>query len=269
MELTAEKIVISVIIPTYKPDKNNLIECINSLVKQSLKYSLFEVIIILNGSDDSFRQLVNEILQDSKLNYKIFICSLANVSNARNIGLNNKVGEYVCFLDDDDFVSDNYLENLLEIAEKDSIIVSNVTCYNDETCEMIPDYITKSFANCYNREVSFFAKRKFLSSACCKLIPSQIISYRRFNVKYVISEDALFMALISDKIRDIKLANFDTFYYRRIRTGSASRSLNVKSRLVNILRLQLEFIIMYLSNPLRYNPLFFASRIIALFKSIK
>ena len=61
-----------------------------------------------------------------KINIKILYAETAGAANARNIGLRYASGNYICFLDDDDLISENYLMDLLEKVEKEknAIVVS-------------------------------------------------------------------------------------------------------------------------------------------------
>lgn len=256
---------ISIIIPTYRPE-DYLKECLNSLDLQTLDKSQYEVIIILNGEKHPFYTHIKETLEQYSFYSRLLYTSVSGVSNARNIGLNNVRGDFVCFIDDDDFVSPNYLENLYKLAQIDSshVVVSNVHTI-DANGLIGFDYISKAYAkNKVLQSRSIIKKRSFLSSCCCKLIPRQIIGTRRFVLDFSIGEDSLFMALISDRIEDIVLAPDDTVYYRRLRINSASRKKrDTQTIWRNKLRLIMTYVKIYLDGYNRYNPLLFLSRIIA------
>ena len=79
------------------------------------------------------------------LKYKLLYTEISGVSNARNIGLDNASGEYVCFIDDDDMISNNYLKELYAIAAVDSLVVTNVLTF-DRTIEYLgKDYLSHAF----------------------------------------------------------------------------------------------------------------------------
>ena len=98
---------ISVIIPTYKPGAY-IYECLDSIINQTLDCKLYEILIILNGFSEPYYKCIASYTDYN--NVKILYESMASVSNARNKGLEVAKGEYICFIDDDDVVYSNYLE---------------------------------------------------------------------------------------------------------------------------------------------------------------
>lgn len=138
---------ISVIIPTYKP-KEYLFECLQSLSKQTLDKTQFEVLIVLNGCCEPYATEIKKYINNNLPNGHLFIESLGNVSNARNIGIDNSKGEYITFIDDDDYVSSQFLEKLLERANKKTVALSMSYSFNDGD------------RNYYENEISREYKRK-------------------------------------------------------------------------------------------------------------
>ena len=127
---------ISVIIPTYKPDYY-IWECLNSIVSQSLDKGNYEVFIILNGDKEPFFTEIESYLKNNNLNnFHLIYTQEKGVSNARNIGLDRAKGDYICFVDDDDFLDKNYLEEMLRVVLKygnDGIVVSNFLNFDEKT----------------------------------------------------------------------------------------------------------------------------------------
>ena len=106
-------LLLSIIIPAYNVEKY-IGECLDSLTRQNFNASLYEVIIINDGSTDSTEKIALEY--SSKYNYiKVFSQTNQGVSIARNTGLKIATGKYVTFLDSDDFVSDNIYINIIEM----------------------------------------------------------------------------------------------------------------------------------------------------------
>lgn len=117
---------ISIIIPFYNTKKEFLKEAIDSAVNQS--YNNVEVIVINDGSDESYLSF----LQQYK-NIKLININNSGVSKARNVGINNAKGDYVMFLDSDDFLTLNACEKLNDIINKNDkidIIISKTNIYN-------------------------------------------------------------------------------------------------------------------------------------------
>lgn len=111
---------ISVIVPVYNAE-NFLDYCINSIIKQT--YQNFELILIDDGSKDSSGAICDEwYKKDSRI--KVFHQSNSGVAVTRNRGLEAAKGDYICFVDNDDFITENYLETFIIAMEKtDSDIV--------------------------------------------------------------------------------------------------------------------------------------------------
>lgn len=256
---------ISIIIPTYK-FQDYLWECLQSLEKQTLNPNEFEVIIVLNGSEPFYHSLLQEYVacKCSIANrIRIFHTDMAGVSNARNIGLNMACGEYILFLDDDDVLSFNYLEKLYCLAAESTIVVSNVFAFKCSISEKVYDYLTFKRRDKYG----IFFNRCYLSNACCKLIPREVIGKRRFDTRFSKGEDALFMFSISDKILHLVKASEDCIYYRRLRLGSASRKKKgIEQRVKNIIRQQIVYTSLYIRGFYKYNFFLYLSRLLAVLK---
>ena len=216
---------ISVIIPSYKPS-SYFGDCISSIYTQTFAKEKIEVIVVVNGCDYSYISYALDILNQAKgLQFKLFYSMEPGVSNARNIALDYARGKYICFVDDDDIVSQTYLENMISLIENKSIVVSNVRAFVDRLENTKDDYIAYTYARLkkYGFSCNKFLVRRFFSSSCCKLIPRSVIGDSRFNVKFKNGEDALFMFLISDKIEKVIIADEHSIYYRRVRSDSLSR----------------------------------------------
>lgn len=104
---------ISVIIPVYNGEESISIS-LESLLKQT--YSNFEVVIIDDGSKDRTREVVEKYTSiDNRFKYNFQ--QNCGVSVARNNGINVSKGEYICFLDSDDFYEDSYIEKMVTKIE--------------------------------------------------------------------------------------------------------------------------------------------------------
>ncbi len=264
---------ITVIIPTYKP-QDYLKECIRSIAQQTLDKSRFEIIIVLNGCNEPYRQNIQSWLQPyPQMQVRLIQTDTPGVSNARNIGLDHAHGVNICFIDDDDEVSPNYLKSLLIAKTSDGCItVSNVQDYDEKSRTFHDDYITEAYKKFATQGYApLLQGRSFLSSSCCKMIPLSVIGDRRFDTHFKIGEDSLFMASISNNLKTIKLASAEAVYIRHERVGSSSRSKrSTWEVLKNITKTWKAYIRIYLSDIRNYNLLFFATRLIAvLFSQIK
>lgn len=111
---STEKPLISIIIPVYNVEKY-LKECVQSVLFQS--YSNYEILLINDGSTDSSKNLCNELkVQDNRIT--VYHKTNGGVSSARNLGINKAHGDYIIFLDSDDYwIGNDCLERLVAIAE--------------------------------------------------------------------------------------------------------------------------------------------------------
>ena len=141
---------ISVIIPSYKP-KGYLWECLESLYNQTFPSNDFEILLVLNGCCEPYKSQIEEFLKGKDMcNVCLIQTNQLGVSNARNIGLDRAKGDYITFIDDDDYVSPSYLEELYEKALPDTISLCYPYAFNDGSPEIqLPYYITKAYDYCY------------------------------------------------------------------------------------------------------------------------
>jgi len=103
---------ISIIVPIYNTECY-LRECIDSILAQT--YTDFELLLIDDGSTDKSGDICDEYaLKDSRI--CVFHKENGGVSSARNIGIENARGEWICFVDADDVIENNYLEVLHKVA---------------------------------------------------------------------------------------------------------------------------------------------------------
>lgn len=262
---------ISVIIPTYKP-QSYLWKCLDSIKNQTLAKDEFEVILILNGCKEPYYSQIKEYISThlQELNVNFIQVDQGGVSNARNIGLDNAKGEYITFIDDDDYISTVYLEELYERGKTGKTVVSNVLVFIDGENKIIDYPINDLYSNYKNENnVPIMKLRPYMSTVYAKIFAKKTIGYRRFNVKYKNGEDALFMFEISDCIKSFDLTSSNAIYYRRLREGSAiSNNKNISYVLKNSFSLMCDYTKVYFSNFKSYSFLFYCTRILANFKNI-
>lgn len=126
--MTSEKI--SIIVPVYNAE-NYLRRCIDSILEQT--YTNFELLLINDGSTDGSAKILEEV-KESDSRIRIVHKKNEGVSATRNLGLKLVTGDYITFIDSDDFVDKLYLEVLYKsLTENDADIASgNFASFNEE-----------------------------------------------------------------------------------------------------------------------------------------
>ena len=126
----------SIIVPIYNIEKY-IKKCIQSILKQT--YKNFELILVDDGSTDSCGVICDEFLKkDDRI--KVIHKTNGGLVSARNEGLNNSSGEYICYVDGDDWIEKNTLEILYKILKKENpdVIVFNLKKIFKEKVEILP-----------------------------------------------------------------------------------------------------------------------------------
>lgn len=106
------KVLYSIIIPLFNKEQY-IVKCISSVINQSCKN--FEIIVIDDGSTDQSAYLVNQIKHNR---LTLIHQKNSGVSAARNMGMNKARGDFVCFLDADDWYEPTFLENIDSLINK-------------------------------------------------------------------------------------------------------------------------------------------------------
>lgn len=259
---------ISIIVPSFKPG-NYIAKCISSIQAQDFPKKDYEVIIVLNGCSEPYKSRIEQIINNpnsdhEKSNIHLIQTDHPGVSHARNLGIKEARGEYIIFIDDDDYISPNYLSNLYALASPDTIVASNAKNSIDEKGQTQDNFISKAFQNLKDNPTSLFANRRLLSTVWGKIIPKKIIEDVRFRENLSLGEDSVFMAEISTRIKYVRTTSPDIFYYVTVRPNSSSRkSISNWAQISNSLELAWTFFTIYISNIRSYNFSFFLSRIVA------
>lgn len=210
---------ISIIIPVFNVEKY-LKKSLDSIINQT--YKNFEIILINDGSTDDSLKICNEYLKvDSRI-------SLINQNNAgaaaaRNCGIRKATGDYLFFVDSDDYINEKCLEFLVEkIDEFDSdyITCDYYKCYEDnksiEYINLFPNEIKEGF----NKHILA------MPGPVCKLIKRSLFKNNAtFFPEGIIFEDNAIMPFIASLSSNPKHVNKALYYYLQ-REGS---SLNQKN----------------------------------------
>lgn len=218
---------VSVIIPVYNAE-NFLGECIESLLAQTLKEC--EFIFVNDGSKDRSEQIIHQYKEKDK---RIILINQENqgVSCARNKGLETAVGEYIGFVDADDFVKAGMFEMLYNIAKQGDLD----TVVSDFESEVGNKYSRHSYSFPKNTKLNkdyinevilpYLLEEEDLNTACNKLYKRKILLDEtiRFPENMAIGEDGLFNLKFFNKANTLIYADYSGYFYRNV-LGSATRN---------------------------------------------
>lgn len=232
---------VSVIVPVYNVEKY-LSKCIESIINQTLKD--IEIILVNDGSTDNSGKIIDRYaVKDKRI--KVIHKKNEGQGSARNAGIDIATGEYVGFVDSDDWIDSDMYENLYIKAKEEALDVAvcgrkvwsenNVITYKinmkneilNDLQNDLPDYIVNYLLYTYT------------VSTCNKIYKSKMLknnNIRFDNVKNVGSEDALFNIYVSLNINKIASVS-DTYYNGIERNGSTTRKymFGCMKRIANLL----------------------------------
>ena len=228
------KELISIIVPIYNADCY-LRQCLDCIINQS--YKNFEVLLINDGSVDDSAIICKEYVEtDSRIHY--FEKENGGVSSARNLGLKNVKGNYITFVDSDDWVEENYLEvlyNALKENEVDVAISSHNYFNMDDNLYYLPSYSEEQIHTLNigkisrNEFLELFPKLSSLNHdfncAVSKLFKADLVKNLLFDEYVNYGEDLDFFFNLYLKVSSIYYVNQPTYIYRQHQRSASNNCL--------------------------------------------
>lgn len=213
---------ISLIVPVYNAGKY-LSRCIDSILNQSFKD--FELILVNDGSRDNSLEICNHY---SELDERVIVANQENggVSSARNHGIEVAKGDYICFVDADDYVKPSYLEQLVRPALQndkiDLVLQGRIKCEGDKQTIITPNRDEVYFLS---KDPGFF-KDVELFRFCAvfsKLFKRDIIQNHEISFSRSLNhgEDFDFLAKYLIYCNGVQVSTCANYYYM-INDGSLS-----------------------------------------------
>ena len=217
---------ISIIIPVYNVEPY-LRQCLDSVLGQTFKN--FEVLLVNDGSSDSSGDICREYVEkDSRFHY--FEKENGGLSDARNYGIERAQGEYLTFIDSDDFVNEKHLENLFLASRLTNadITIGGFSRFENGTFWLYQDRFSSdslvSFTSAQaiqHLDSMFDVPFLNFSIVCGKLFKRDLFKELRFQYgKY--AEDQFIIWKLYLKARSIYTFNVDSYVYRINNTGMSS-----------------------------------------------
>ena len=222
---------VSIIIPTYNV-ASYIIECLESVASQTYRGSLECIVVDDCGTDDSIALADNFIQHYSgKIDFRILHREKnGGLSAARNTGLNEAKGEFVYFLDSDDYITPDCIESLVEVAKhfpkveivQGGIVNTKGTIIYDSTRFKTPQLL-EDRKDIYSKLV--FGELPV--SSWNKLIRRDFLKENSIDFyEGVIHEDVDFLYKIAAKVTSFALCPVNTYIYRTQREGSILSTTN-------------------------------------------
>jgi len=218
---------VSIIVPVYNTERY-LHRCIDSILSQT--FLDFELLLIDDGSRDCSGKICDFYSQnDSRI--KVFHKRNNGVSSARNFGIKQSSGDYITFIDSDDYVSSDYLDKLIDCRKHCQLSVSG--CYLvsdgvDTDCQFgIPGvYNLNEFVSTLDSNLDIAPFR----SPWAKLFMSEIIKSNKifFDEDMTIGEDTCFFFSYLLLCNNISISNSCTYYWRVPENDISKYSLSFK-----------------------------------------
>lgn len=200
---------ISVIVPIYNVEKQ-LNKCVDSIINQT--YKTLEIILVDDGSLDKCPQICDEYAKkDSRI--KTIHKKNGGLSDARNAGFNIATGDYVVFIDSDDWIELQALESMLETAQKydADIVECNVMYkYDNKKDESYNDDEFAVYSDNYSIMSAYIKDYRIKTVVWNKLYKKTLLNKNPFEFgKY--NEDEFFTYQILAKTN--KLVHMDNYFY--------------------------------------------------------
>lgn len=218
---------VSVIIPIYNAS-DYLQRCLVSILNQS--YKNIEIILINDGSTDNSVEICKKWEKDN--NNIIFIDSLnKGVSEARNKGLEISKGDYICFIDSDDYIDKNYIKILLQTALYENADI--VECNYKRVLEngnLIEKKDLKEYCktNTYDIIHDFLYGLQFSNTVWNKIFKKDILNNVKFK-PYATSEDFNFLAHVYLNVKKKVNVNKYLYYYVNHKSSVCNKDFSKKT----------------------------------------
>ncbi len=221
----------------HTPDLTLLIPChqgapyieraLRSVVAQDLDPNRFEVLVVFNGEPDGSPEICDRVFAEApQVRHRYLNLEMASLSNARNEGITQAQGRWVTWVDVDDWLSPNFLSELLACAREGIVALAQVVDVDQDTGEHRTSPITAQILRHEAGVHDGFELSSSLGFAACKLIDVELARQLPFDVELKSGEDVAFFAPFFarfDLVFDSTPAHRGATYFRLVRDDSLSR----------------------------------------------
>lgn len=209
---------VSVIVPVYNVEKH-LKTCLDSVINQT--YKNLEIILIDDGSTDNSSEICDEYARNDE---RIVVIHKENkgVSSARNKGIEIATGDFIGFVDSDDYIEPDMYEKLVSMITSDDIDIATSGYYKDFSDRKVPmknEGEVPIYPVCVKDFLKYvYIRDKYQNVAgyiVTKIIRTTVLKKNNilFDEKLLIGEDVLFMAEVFMKSRKIMYTEKHLYHY--------------------------------------------------------
>lgn len=227
---------VSIVVPAYNME-HYISFCIDSLKKQT--YQDFEVLLVDDGSMDSTLKICNKF-HDLDPRFKVLHKSNGGLSDARNYGMKYATGRYITFIDSDDYVHPQYIEQLVRLMSVKNVdigCVSSLYVYDDTDYQKL--FNKKFDVNNFEVVTSEKAVLRMLKkqgighTACGKIYQRNFLDHFQFPVG-MLYEDYLTTYNLFARANTVSISLNKLYFYRQ-RQGSIMHAQKCNENVLSIL----------------------------------
>lgn len=213
---------ISIVVPVYNNEKF-LDKCVESILHQT--FQDWELILVNDGSQDFSAKICNEFVHKDK-RIKVIHKSNGGVSSARNAGIERATGEYIMFVDSDDWIEPNLCDSLLSGAHGCDLAIGGYTALRVNSLEKhVADKCIILFPKEFSGVFSKLYECNLLNTPCSKLYKRDIIMKQRFDVNARLGEDFLFNLIYIEHCKTISIIPTSGYIYNMKNENSATKKI--------------------------------------------
>lgn len=223
---------ISIVVPVYNGEKY-IEDCIKSILKQT--YTEWELLLIDNDSLDHTLKICKEYAKTDDRIQVLHQHKNRGVSVARNLGLERAAGEYITFIDCDDWIEPDYLEQLLWLQEKeeaDMVLCEYHKAYDADREKLKAGENNNALETAESQNIRGFTKEAYIehyflagNTHCWGvLFDVKILEDIHFPKDITIGEDMMFMLEVSSRTDKIVVTDYKGYYYYINENGAMNQS---------------------------------------------
>lgn len=226
---------ISVIVPVYNAQET-IEKCINSILLQT--YTNLEVIIVNDGSQDKSDEICKKIASTDK-RIKYYSKNNTGVSDTRNFGLKESTGDYIAFVDSDDFLDKDMYEVMINEIQDSDILICNYSLFNKEyqKIEKKTFFNNSSYSSLSEmiKNIDSNDMNRYFNPPWNKLINRNLINKNLiiFDNNLSLGEDLIFNLTVMKEAKRIKTINKKLYNYMLTSNGLNQKKRNLDKYMNN------------------------------------